>query len=147
MAGQQVGTTLEIRISADCAALRGVRAKVVRFAEGCGLDPTEIDELSLAVTEALANVIEHGYGGPCEKPIDIALSRVVRGGRQGVAVRVRDWADRVDPDRICGRDLDDVRPGGLGVHIIRSVMDEVTYAAVQDDDCGMILTMVKLARA
>jgi anti-sigma regulatory factor (Ser/Thr protein kinase) len=40
---------------------------------------------------------------------------------------VRDYGRAVDPATIRGRDLSEVRPGGLGVHIIRSIMDEVCY--------------------
>ena len=50
----------------------------------------------------------------------------------------------VDPSDIKPRDLDDVRPGGLGVHIIVECMDEVTYSP--RDGGGTVLTMVKNLR-
>ena len=40
-----------------------------------------------------------------------------------------------------GRNLDDLKPGGVGVHIIHTAMDEVEFK--QGDDCGMQLRMVK----
>ena len=33
----------------------------------------------------------------------------------------------MDPKHIKGRDLDDLKPGGLGVHLMRRAMDEVIY--------------------
>ena len=54
---------------------------------------------------------------------------------------IEDEAKQIDPDSICGRDLDDVKPGGLGVHIIKEVMDVAEYQ--QRDPVGMRLTMVK----
>jgi sigma-B regulation protein RsbU (phosphoserine phosphatase) len=42
------------------------------------------------------------------------------------------------------RDLDDVRPGGLGVHFMREIMDEISYLP-QEGDYGNILRMVKRA--
>ena len=38
-----------------------------------------------------------------------------------------DFAAPVDESALKGRDLDDIRPGGLGVHLIRTIMDEVQF--------------------
>ena len=54
---------------------------------------------------------------------------------------IEDLASQVDPADIQSRDLDDIRPGGLGVHIIREVMDEVTWE--RRSPKGMRLTMIK----
>ena len=51
----------------------------------------------------------------------------------------RRW--RVDPENIKGRNLADIKPGGVGVHIINSVMDEIDFSRAED--CGMQLRMVK----
>jgi serine/threonine-protein kinase RsbW len=47
----------------------------------------------------------------------------------------------VDPAEICGRDLDDVRPGGLGVHLIRAMMSTADYSRAPGG--GMLLVMRK----
>jgi anti-sigma regulatory factor (Ser/Thr protein kinase) len=47
----------------------------------------------------------------------------------------------VDPSSIKSRDLDDLRPGGLGVHIMNSCMDCLEYRRAKGG--GTILTMVK----
>jgi serine/threonine-protein kinase RsbW len=106
-----------------------------------GFGSDDVSQIVLAIDEALANVIKHGYGGQCPQPIDIHIAALGPPERQGLRVAIRDFGRQVDPAQICGRDLDDVRPGGLGVHIMRSVMDEVAYDRAEG--AGMSVTMTK----
>ncbi|MHC5028100.1 MAG: ATP-binding protein [Planctomycetota bacterium] len=59
----------------------------------------------------------------------------------GIEIVIDDLARQVDPGTIQGRDLDDIRPGGLGVYIIREIMDKVEFACRPEG--GMSLTMFK----
>jgi serine/threonine-protein kinase RsbW len=137
-------TTVQLSIASEPRSLPVVRSAVERMAELEGFSETETHALVLAIDEALANVIKHGYQGRPDQPITITLSAVeVPGGRRGIAVTVRDKGLQVDPKTIHGRDLNDVRPGGLGVHIIQMVMDEYDYSCPPDG--GMLLRMVKYA--
>ena len=52
-----------------------------------------------------------------------------------------DEARQVDIDTIRSRELDDVRPGGLGVHLISEIMDDTNYEHRPEQ--GMRLTMKK----
>ena len=79
--------------------------------------------IELAVVEGFSNVIRHGYGGRTDQRIEIRL-RVPPGTFR---IELDDWATFVDPSRIASRPLDEVRPGGLGVHLMRSTMDVVDY--------------------
>ena len=56
-------------------------------------------------------------------------------------IRLVDYGTFVDPEKIKSRDLADVRPGGLGVHLMQSVMDEVLYE--KNDAGGTTLIMRK----
>jgi anti-sigma regulatory factor (Ser/Thr protein kinase) len=108
-----------------------------------GMPEQDVDSVTLAMEEALTNVIRHSYGGPCEKPIIIELKKG-NGQNPGEAIMeilIRDFGKQVDPTTIKSRDLDDVRPGGLGVHIIRSIMNEVHYSHAIGT--GMQLQMIK----
>ena len=137
---------LQLSITSDPKCLPIVRSAAERMAELEGLGSADAHGLMLAIDEAVTNVIRHGYGGRPDQPIAIALNAVTaKDGRRGIAVEIRDRGRQVDPRTIQGRDLDDVRPGGLGVHIIQSVMDEVTYSCPPDG--GMLLRMVKYASA
>ncbi|MCP4592534.1 MAG: ATP-binding protein [bacterium] len=141
MAKSIVGESVELHIAANPEELPGVRAALEAFLADVTFTLAERARIVLAVDEAVANVIRHGYGGTCTQPIDITLCRIEEGGRSGMRVTIRDFGRQVDPEAICGRDLDDVRPGGLGVHIMRTVMDEVEYDCAEDG--GMRVTLTK----
>jgi CheY-like chemotaxis protein len=95
--------------------------------------------LRLAVDEACTNVIVHGYRGAVGP---IRLSVVVGEGQ--AVVTVADDAPPFDPEAIPPPDLDSAwavrREGGLGWHLIRSMVDEVRHRA---GERGNVLTLVK----
>ncbi|MFQ5490371.1 MAG: ATP-binding protein [Phycisphaerae bacterium] len=131
-----------ICVRSDPGDLPLVRSLVERIAARAGFDEQDAGRLVLAVDEAIANVIKHGYEGRGDQPVEVSARRIEEDGTPGIALEIRDFGKQVPPEVICGRDLQDVRPGGLGVHIIRTVMDRVEYAAAEGG--GMRLKMVKL---
>lgn len=136
---------ISLTIRSNPASLPIVRAAVERLATAEGFGETDARSLVWALDEALTNVIRHGYENQPNQPIELQIEPVhAADGREGLRIIVRDYGRQVDPSTIKGRDLDDVRPGGLGVHVIRSVMDEVEYS--QPRDGGMRLSMVKYVR-
>jgi anti-sigma regulatory factor (Ser/Thr protein kinase) len=133
---------LNLELRSDPEMLAGVREKFRQWALPQGWGEDQVADLVLAIDEALTNVIRHGYGGEtCHKIVLSveALDDLVRG--RGLEVRVRDYGKQVDPRTIRGRDLEDMRPGGLGVHIIQSVMDSAEYSFAPGG--GMQLVMRK----
>ncbi|MFQ5501449.1 MAG: ATP-binding protein [Phycisphaerae bacterium] len=137
-----VKNTVELNILSNVQSLPIVRAAVEQTATTEGFSKEEAHSLCLAIDEALANVIRHGYDGREDQPITIKLSPVTSpDGREGIAVEVRDKGRQVDPGTIQSRSLDEPRAGGLGVHIIRTVMDECDYSCPAEG--GMLLRMVK----
>lgn len=145
MSSNAIPTSRKMRICGDPADMGAVRGQVIEFSKAIGFAGTDASRIALAVDEALANVIKHSYGGSCGDPIDIELMDGGQSGRAGIRITVRDYGKKVDPSAIRGRELENVRPGGLGVHIIRTVMDTVDYRDA--DGAGMILTMCKQASA
>ena len=121
--------------------LRSVRRRIEQFALRMGFDSSAAGRITLAVDEALANVMRHAYGGAPDQRIEIEIDTVTLDNGEGIRIIIRDFGGQVDPARIEGRSLDDVRPGGLGVHIMRSVMDQMQYEPVKTG--GMKLTMIK----
>jgi anti-sigma regulatory factor (Ser/Thr protein kinase) len=99
--------------------------------------------VALAVEEALTNIIRHSYGGPCDKPIIMKLSKIdpYEENKSALEIAIRDFGRQVDPESIKVGQLDELGLGGRGVHIIRSVMDEIEFSRA--DDCGMRLRMLK----
>lgn len=134
---------MELQIDAETEYVAVVREAVRKVTKLVGLNAEDADGISLALDEALANVIAHGYGGSCDKPIIVRLLELHQenGAVGGLELVIRDFGKQIDPANIKGRDLEDVRPGGLGVHIIRSVMDEVEYSCPAEG--GMQLRMIK----
>lgn len=135
---------IELTIQANPAYLCVVRAAVRKALEIAGFDDPSADGVTLALDEALTNIIRHSYGGTCEKSIIIKLTQIpdYRESTSALEIVIRDFGRQVDPKSIRSRDLNDVRPGGLGVHIIQTIMDEVEYSCVSEG--GMQLRMVKL---
>ncbi len=129
---------LEVRIPSDPKYLPLVRAMVDEGAALTGFAQEERHAISLAVTEAMSNVIRHAYGGNHEKRIDLMLDT----NEQRFHLDIIDYAEYVSPDQIASRPLEEVRPGGLGVHLIKSTMDEVHYT--KNEHGGTTLTLVKV---
>lgn len=136
---------LTLELSSNPDQLPGVRDTLRKWLDHHGWDSAEVADVVLAVDEALTNVIRHGYQGLRDQRIELTADLdSVAGPTPRVALRIRDFGRQVDPDSICGRDLDDLRPGGLGVHIIRSLMDEAVYS--QAPGGGMELVMTRTQR-
>ncbi|MEO1279271.1 MAG: ATP-binding protein [Planctomycetota bacterium] len=132
-----------LRMVSDFRYLAGAREMVAGTAKRFGFSHDSSSHLALAVDEALCNVIRHGYKQAPGHPIWIKIWPLEDDGQlgPGLCIVIEDEAEQIDPSAIQGRDLDDIRPGGLGVHIIRQVVDEAQYAA--REEAGMRLTLVK----
>jgi len=136
---------VDLSILSDPKNLAVVRAAAEKMARQEGFAPNDVDGIMLAIDEALANVMRHGYEGQkdCEIRIRLEATDDQKNGA-GLIVTLRDQGKQVDPEVIKGRDLEDVRPGGLGVHIIQTVMDHVEYSCLEEG--GMQLRMIKYVR-
>jgi serine/threonine-protein kinase RsbW len=135
----------KLKIVARPEQLARVRRHLEHRAAGIGFDEHAQGQIVLAIDEALTNVIRHGYGGACDQPIEINISPIEHGPHgAGIEVVIRDHGKQVDPKRIKSRSLEEIRPGGLGVHIITTVMDEAEYSCPADG--GMQLRVRKYVR-
>lgn len=128
--------------------LGGARELVAAVAKRFGFDDTECGRIALAVDEALCNIIRHGYARRTDGRIWISVwpLRDENGDAGGIRIVIEDEAEQVDPAGIKGRELEDVRPGGLGVFIMREVMDSVEFRRREGKERGMRLVMVKAVR-
>lgn len=115
---------LERRFEARAAELKEIREAVRHAVRDAGIAGEPVQEVVLAVDEACQNIIRHAYGGKEGGEIDLS----VRSEGGDLVIDLRDFADPVDPDCVKrNRDLAEVRPGGLGTHFMRSVMDDVAF--------------------
>jgi len=151
MTPQEPHVKLELR--SNPLFLSGAREMVSSIAKRLGFSDESAAHIALAIDEALCNVIRHGYDKAAERPIWISLfpeGGVLTPESQGqpspttaLRIVIEDEARQVDLAEIKSRDLEEIRPGGLGVHIIRQVMDSVKYEHRPGPAGGMRLTMVK----
>ena len=77
----------------------------------------------LGVDEACTNVIRYAYGLREDRLISLRME----GLRKCVRLRVRDYGQKVLPHEMKGRSHDLIKPGGLGLHLIRYAFDQVDY--------------------
>jgi len=129
---------LALRVPARADQLQHVRREVAATATRSGCTETCTQDIVLAVDEACQNIIRHAYHGDPGGEIVLEIER--EGDR--LVLWLRDFAPRVDPSRVQPRRLDDVRPGGLGVHIIREIMDESGFVSCASDE-GNVFRMAK----
>ncbi len=132
---------IELCIVSKPVYLCVVRAAISTALERFGLDEADCGKVMLAVDEAVTNVIRHGYDNAEDRPIWVRFKPDGVNGKAGFVIVVEDLGKQVEPELIRGRDLEDVRPGGLGVHIIKQIMDEVEYT--KREGGGMRLYMAK----
>ncbi len=133
----QLSGPVVLDIPTDPASLFLVRGLVERLTQRMDFPKEEIDRIILAVDEACTNVIRHAYRNQPDKRI--VLTFEVSADR--LEIRIRDFGTACDPACFKSRSLNDVRPGGLGLHFIRSAMDEVVYDT--PDGGGMLLKLLK----
>jgi len=99
------------------------------------LDPMEINRMVLAVDELFANIGEHGYQN---RPGIVEMRAGIR--QSELYFEFRDFAPPIlDDSSLNGRELHDVRPGGLGMHLIHSVMDETHHKALADGNRWVLI--------
>jgi serine/threonine-protein kinase RsbW len=136
------GPHIRVELISDPKYLCGVRELVSAVADRLGFTEEQCGQIKLAVDEALCNVVRHGYDKKTDRPIWLSLSPIYQGAQvEQLRIVIEDEARQVDPSTIQGRDLNEIRPGGLGMHIINEIMDEVRFE--RRDPVGMRLTLVK----
>jgi len=118
--------------------LQPLRQFVRELASQQGCCDENLDCMVMAINEACMNVIQHAYGGREDGEIIVEFWK----DDGELLIRIYDFAEKVELQSIKSRDLNEVRPGGLGVHIIHQVMDSVEYKN-QTDAVGNVLEMRK----
>ncbi len=126
----------KLAFTSDSCHLAEVRQAVRDFLSACHYDECQTELLVLALDEACTNIIRHAYGHEA-KPVRLEMSLL----SDRVRFVLRDYGRSCDPSHIRSRALEDVRPGGVGVHIIKQAFDHVAY---EPQPRGTRLTLEKL---
>jgi serine/threonine-protein kinase RsbW len=128
---QHAELLLRMSLESNPESLCLVRATLQRAAEVAHFQESESRAIVRSVDEALANVIRHAYKGQGGLPIEVTCRRLLCGPEQkatrGLEILLSDSGEKADPKKLRGRPLDEVRPGGLGLHFMKQSMDVVEF--------------------
>jgi serine/threonine-protein kinase RsbW len=131
---------LEFALRAQLDNLDTVRAYIDQKGHSLGLEKPVLGDLRLVVDEAVTNIVLHGYGGE-GGPVELLVAR----DGDDIVVRIRDQAPPFDPDGVVAPDLNTAlaerQPGGMGVFLMRQMMDEVQFRPLPEG--GNELRLVK----
>ncbi|MFA6596081.1 MAG: ATP-binding protein [Ignavibacteriaceae bacterium] len=130
----------EMKVKSTTENLAVIRAFVEEKASQSGIDKSVIEKIVLAVDEASTNIIKHAYN------YDASTEFVVRVliSKEEFKVLLTDHGKSFDPNQITDPDmptyLKQRRVGGLGLHLMRHLMDKVEYQKLAGDGNQLILT-------
>ena len=133
-----------IQFPAKFEFLDEIRDFVGDIARAGGFSDKDIYNIQLATDEAASNIIEHAYENMSDGTLELSC------GMHGDAIKIVliDHGESFDPSEIpmpdLKADLSDRKIGGLGIFLMRKLMDEVHYEPRPDR--SNILTMLKRKR-
>ncbi|MEW6108377.1 MAG: ATP-binding protein [Nitrospirota bacterium] len=128
---------VKINIPSHPKYLSLVRDVTVWMGRLNGLDEGITDNLKLAVDEACSNVIKHAYRGNTSGNIVVKYKIT----KKNFKVVLEDSGIKTDVESLKGRSLEDIRPGGLGIHFIKRVFD--TFELDEKKKTGNRLILIK----
>jgi len=119
---------MELRIANRRDEMPSVAAMVERFGRAHLVPSRIVNELNVALDEVLNNVISYGFEPGARSEVLVRLS--LDGGE--IVVEIEDAGRPFDPLAAPPPDMSgsrrERRVGGLGIHFVRQLMDDVTYA-------------------
>ncbi|GAB4341439.1 MAG: hypothetical protein Kow0099_18160 [Candidatus Abyssubacteria bacterium] len=121
--------------------LRVVRCVMAEMANLGGFELKDRDKICLAVDEACSNIIRHSYKGKSDGEIIIKC----RVDNDKMTIHIRDFGQKFDIAKVKPRAPQEGGPGGLGIHMMRKIMDTLEYDC--SHECGTELHMVKYVRS
>ena len=132
-------------IPAKVDQLHVIAQMAARAAQEVGFDAMQMCRIELAVDEACSNIIEHAYDGEMG---EIGVEIWPEYDEQ-ITIVLTDTGKSFDPDNVpdyvpC-KSIDDLKIGGLGLHLMRQTMDNICFEFNVPGDHGKFnrLTMVK----
>jgi serine/threonine-protein kinase RsbW len=135
-----MSTHLTLEFLAELPELERINAAIDQFSQAHGWSPESLFHVQLVLEEVVANVISYGSGGHSLPRVSIKLIQ------EGpiLSIEVSDDGVPFDPFQNADPDLnfslDDRAIGGLGVYLVRQLMDSVSY---QRDREKNILSITK----
>ncbi len=113
----------KLEFSSHTANLASMRRCVRTFLDGYPFSEKERLLMVLGVDEACTNIIRYAY----ELRDDQQIALSMEGLRHCVRMRLRDYGKRISKRALRGRAHEVIKPGGLGLHLMRNAFDRVDY--------------------
>jgi anti-sigma regulatory factor (Ser/Thr protein kinase) len=130
-----------VQFAAKFEFLDEIREFVGEIARNGGFGDKDVYNIQLAADEAASNIIEHAYEGVSNGILEISCA--VRDS--AITIIMVDHGESFDPSAIpmpdLKADLSERKIGGLGIFLMRKLMDEVHYESKPGR--GNLLTMIK----
>jgi anti-sigma regulatory factor (Ser/Thr protein kinase) len=131
---------VRMRVPARLDSIRPVIALASELGRQARLSDQAIYQCRLALDEACMNIIRHAYPNNPDGEIEV----VIEAGWKQCVIQLIDFGESYQPSSVpsplIGTPLEEARPGGLGLYLMRKVMDEVRYIPGPTRNC---LVMVK----
>ena len=108
------------------ASLKEVRTFSREVFEKINLPQDQKDELVLAIAEAAQNIVKHAYKD-IETNDDKMEIKISLGKNDELEIGFFDKGKPVDGAKVRHRNIDDVKPGGLGTFFIQEIMDSIKF--------------------
>ncbi len=120
----------KLAIKSRTENLSSIRDFVSENAYKAGLTSAEIDDIILSVDEACTNIIKHAYKSVPDGEIIIEIDYTAK----KFTIRLIDYGNSFDPQSIPEPDLQKYykqrKVGGLGLYLMKALMDDVQYVSV-----------------
>ncbi|MCA9323055.1 MAG: ATP-binding protein [Planctomycetes bacterium] len=130
---------LNIDVPADASYLKCIRGFVKPVLE-TRFEEDVAGQIVLAVDEACSNIIKHGQSWLRPRG---RIILELEDGKKRITFRISNFCKESEVDKIKPRDLDDVKPGGLGTHFMKEVMDTVEFEPDTERSGRVALVMTK----
>ena len=131
---------LSFKLKNNISELDKLGRKLTDFGNGIGLSKKCIFQINLALDELFTNIVSYGFPDKGHHLVSVALSH--DDGK--VRIEMEDTGIPFDPVSTDTPDpvteIEDCKVGGLGLHLVKKIMDEITY---QRSDQKNIITLVK----
>lgn len=132
-------TQMKMHVQGSSETLSLIRRVIAACVQHLDLSAALLNDIKLATTEACTNVIKHAYKFDDSMSFDLQIKT----SEQVFVVEVFYEDPAFVPENIPVPDLKEIKEGGLGVFIIRNIMDHVDY---QTDGVKVRLLMVKILK-
>lgn len=126
-------------ITSESKNLKVLRGKLKRFFRKSSFSKKAQNNFLLAVSEACANSIKHSYEGKSGRSIRVSVKDL----KNKVEFRIRDYGKKINLAKVKQPLLPPRKPNGLGIYLLKNLMDEVRYITRHSKGTELVLIKKK----